>query len=269
MSSTRFKRGKGCVIASTAKIARGAVLGERVRVADWAIIGDNVTIGNDCFIGPHVILGEPTRDFYHDPKAYRPKPTTIGARSVIRAFACIYAGVRIGEEFECGPSISIRENAAIGVRCKIGNASDIQGECTIGDGCRFHSSVHIPQFTKIGNYVWLFPFVLMLNDPAAPTARGVKLRGPTVGDYSVVMARSLLMPGVTLGQHVVVAANSKVTRDFADWTMIAGDPAKKVCDSRKFFHLTDGEVRRPYPWMLHWREGTPWERKIPIEWQRG
>jgi serine acetyltransferase len=97
----------------------------------------------------------------------------------------------------------------------------------------------------------------------------MELKGPTVGSYSVILARSLLMPGVTLGKHVVVSANSKVSRSFEDWAMVKGDPAEKVCDSRQFFYTDGDRVFRPYPWMLHRRAGFPWEKNIPPEWEVG
>jgi len=120
----------------------------------------------------------------------------------------------------------------------------------------------------IGNYVWMFPYVLLLNAPIAPLPPGLELQGPDVGDYSVVLVRALIMAGVKLGQHAVVAANSRVTRDVTDWMMVRGDPAKEVCDSRRFVYRSGGKPYRPYPWMIHHPSGYPWEDDIPPEWKQ-
>lgn len=246
-----------------------ANLGKQVQIGPGAIIYENVTIGDDCFIGPHVILGEPTKAYYTDPDEYQRPPTVIGTGSIIRAHTCIYAGVRIGENFQSGSFVTIRENTVIEAECRVGSYNDIQGECTIGKGCAFHSSVHIAQYSTIGNYVWIFPYTLILNAPVAPIPHGMQLEGATIGDYSVLLAKSLLMAGVTLGKHVVVAANSKVTRDVPDWIMVHGDPAKEIGDSRKFIFRHKGKLYRPYPWMLHRKDGYPWEHEIPSEWELG
>ena len=267
MKGYRFKLGGDCRIASTAIISDSVVLGSRVLIGAGAILHEKVVIGDGCFIGPHVILGEPTRAYYQNPTQYESEPTTVGPRSIIRANTCIYAGVRIGGEFECGPFVNIREGTVIGSRCRIGSYCDIQGECTIGDGCRFHSSVHITQFSTIGNFVWMFPYVLTLNAPIAPIPPDMQLLGPTIGDYSVILSRSLLMARVRLGKHVVIGANSRVMKDFGDWVMAAGDPAKEICDSRKFICSYDGKLYRPFPWMRHRLEEYPSHEQIPPEWE--
>jgi len=263
---SRFARGEDCEIASTARINEGVVLGNHVRIGDWALIEKGVTIEDDCFIGPHVIVGEPTRDYYKDPKRYEPKATTIGAGSIIRANSCIYSGVVIGKGFECGSFVSIREETIIGDRCSVGTYGDIQGKCSIGDDCRFHCSVHVTQYSSIGSFVWMFAKVLMLNAPVAPLPPGLELKGPKVGDYCVILSNSVLFPGVTLGMHVVVAANSKVAKDVPDWMMVGGDPAREICDSRKFFYLDGDKIIRPYPWMVHRKDNYPWKDEIPPEW---
>lgn len=268
MTSTVYdlKFGKDCEIASTATIHKSVILGNRVRVSNWAVIGENVIVEDDCFIGTNVILGEPTRAYYKNPRDYKPAHTVIGKMSIIRSHTCIYSGVEISSDFECGSFVNIRENTVIGSKCKIGSYCDIQGECKIGEGSRFHSSVHIAQFSNIGKYVWIFPYVLLLNAPIAPMPPDMECKGPTIGDYSVILARAIIMSGITSGKHVVVAANSKVTKDFSDWIMVSGDPAKEICDSRKFIFSNGNKTYHPYPWMLHKKIGFPWEHNIPPEW---
>ncbi len=249
---------KGSVIAATASVSKSAKLGQRIRIGPGAVIGDGVEIGNNCFVGSGSIIGEPTRDYYKNPDAYAPPPTRLGDNCIIRAHCCVYAGASIGDEFECGSYVQIREGSAIEKNCKVGSYCDIQGECRIGQGCRLHSSVHVAQYSSIGNYVWLFPYTLLLNAPIAPLPPGLEMKGPTIGDYSVILSRSMLMPGIHLGIHAVVAANSRVAFDVKDWTMVAGDPAKIVCDSRKVAIAHQGVLYKPYPWMKHRPEMINW-----------
>lgn len=50
----------------------------------------------------------------------------------------------IGDAFQTGHNVLIREKTAIGDRVAIGTAAVIEGDCTIGDDVRLQSLVYIP-----------------------------------------------------------------------------------------------------------------------------
>jgi UDP-3-O-[3-hydroxymyristoyl] glucosamine N-acyltransferase len=68
--------------------------------------------------------------------------------------------------------------------------SDLQGHCEIGDYVRFHSNVHIGQKSKIGNFVWIFPYVVLTNDPYPPSNN---LVGVTVHDFAAIATMSVIL----------------------------------------------------------------------------
>jgi len=51
-----------------------------------------------------------------------------------------------------------------------------------------------------------------------------------IGDYVYIGYNSLIMPGVTIGDHVLVAAGSVVTKSVPDNVVVAGNPARIICD---------------------------------------
>ena len=73
--------------------------------------------------------------------------------------------------------MTIRENSNIGEHVRIGTLSDIQGYCQIGNYVNMHSNVHVAQASIIHDYVWLFPYVVLTNDPQPPsmTTAGVEI----------------------------------------------------------------------------------------------
>jgi acetyltransferase-like isoleucine patch superfamily enzyme len=55
--------------------------------------------------------------------------------------------------------------------------------------------------------------------------------GPvTIGDRACVFSRATILPGVTVGEGAVVAAGSVVARDVPPYTVVAGNPARKIGD---------------------------------------
>lgn len=244
-------------------ISKNAKVGINVRIADNTTIYDNVEIGDDSIICNDCVLGEPLKSYYSDIN-YNNPTLKIGANSIIRSHCIIYAGSEFGKNFSCGHRVTIRENVIAGNYFSIGTLSDIQGYVQIGDYCRFHSNVHIGQQSTIGNFVFLFPYVVFANDPHPPSNI---LKGPTIGDYTQIAVHSVILPMVIIGKNSLVGANSTVNRNFGDEIFISGSPAKAICS------ITDIESREKvgsshYPWMYNFERGMPWEGIGYEEWLR-
>jgi acetyltransferase-like isoleucine patch superfamily enzyme len=217
------------------------------------MVFDNVEIGEDVIVGPNVTLGEPRASYYSDSHYVNP-PLHIGPRSLIRSGSVIYAGVGLGEGFECGHHVTIREGSLIAGHCKVGTLSDIQGECRIDEYSRLHSNVHVGQGSFVGKYVWLFPYAVLTNDPRPPSEQR---EGVTIEDYAVVAAGAILLPGVRVGQGALVGAHALVRDDVPPMTVVAGRPASRIGDVRFIRSVDTGEPA--YPWPLRFKRGMPWE----------
>jgi acetyltransferase-like isoleucine patch superfamily enzyme len=149
--------------------------------------------------------------------------------------------------------VTVREKTIAGKNFQIGTLSDIQGDCTIGDYVRFHSNVHIGQKSKIGNYVWIFPYVVLTNDPHPPSNI---LLGVTVEDFAVIATMSVILPNVTIARGTLITAHSCVTKSTEENMLYRGAPAKKVCPASKI-RLQDGSRKPAYPWIKHFHRGYP------------
>ena len=51
-----------------------------------------------------------------------------------------------------------------------------------------------------------------------------------IKEGAIIAVRSTIMPGVSIGKNAVVSAGSVVEHDVADYTIVKGVPAKKVCE---------------------------------------
>lgn len=242
------------MIHETAIISPNSKIGKNVEIGPYTIIHQNVTIDNDVQIGSHCEIGIPT------PLA-KLNSLLIGANSVIRSHSVLYIGSNIGNNFATGHGVSVRENSQIGRDVQLGSRTDIQGDCTIGDYTKMHADVHIGKLSKIGKFCWLFPEVLLTNDPTPPSD---ELLGVTLEDYVIVAAKALLMPGITLKQDTVVAAGSIVNIDIPEGKLVQGNPAKIVCNANVLRMKNDIRIKA-YPWYKRFFRGYPEE--VVLKWQ--
>jgi len=234
------------MIHPTAIVSPHAAIGEGVKIGAFCIIHDHVTIGAGSTVGAYCELGLPT------PLATT-KELVIGRDAIIRSHCTFYAGSVFGDGLMTGHQATVRENTRAGLNLQIGTLNDIQGHCTIGDYVRFQSSVLIGQQSRIGNFVRIYPYVVLTNDPHPPSNI---VQGPTINDYAVIATMVTVFPGVTIGEHAVVGAHSCVTRDIAAGMLAIGSPAKTI---RKASEITlkDGSENVAYPWTRHFHRGFP------------
>lgn len=234
------------------RISTKSTIGRNVRIGDNTIIFDNVVIEDNVTIAHNCVIGEPLNEYYIN-SGYENPVTIIGNNSLIRSHSIIYAGNKLGNNISFGHRVTLRENNQIGHHSVIGTLSDIQGNVVIGQYSRLYSNVHIAQYSKVGDYVFIYPYVVMTNDPYPPS---YDLIGCTVGDYTQIAAHCTVLSGVVVGANCLVSANSVIKNNLPDYTLAMGDPAKAIIDLRNFVILGKG---RMYPWMYRFSKGMPWE----------
>lgn len=234
------------------RISPKAIIGKNVRIGDDTVIFENVVIEDNVTIAHNCIIGEPLNDYYSNPE-YENPITIIGANSLIRSHAIIYAGNRLGEEVTTGHRITLRENNLIGHHSLIGTCVDIQGNAIVGNYCRLYSSVTIAPLSVIGNYVSIYAFVVLANDPYPPSE---DLKGCTISDYTQIAAHSTILSGVRIGNNCLIGSGSVVNHHVPDYSLVMGNPAKLIMDIRKFVIPGKGRL---YPWMSRFSRGLPWE----------
>lgn len=232
------------MIHSSAIISSRAKIHENVTISAFCIIHDNVEILAGTSIGSYSEIGIETEHAMVD-------SLIIGENSTIRSHASIYIGSKIGGHFQTGHYVTIRENSDIGHHCQIGSRGDIQGDCSIGNYTKMHADVHIGKESKIGNYVWMFPEVLLTNDPTPPSNT---LIGVTVEDFVVLAAKVLVLPGVTIEKDAVISAASVVKENVPAGKLMSGSPAKALC-SAKILRMHGNPKEKAYPWRKRFHRG--------------
>lgn len=233
-------------IHHTALISQGAKIGFNVKIGPFTSISDNVEIGEGTVIDGYCEIG------YSTPRS-QGRALLIGPHSQIRSHSVIYEGSTFGSELITGHRVTVREGVSAGKNLQIGTLSDIQGDCLIGDYVRFHSGVFVSKHSQIGSFVWLFPHVVLTEDPHPPSNF---LVGVILEDFAAIAAGSILLPGVRIGKQSLVGAGSVVATNVDPGMVVIGVPAKPICKASEI-KLKDGTDRPAYPWTTHFHRGYP------------
>jgi acetyltransferase-like isoleucine patch superfamily enzyme len=205
-----------------------------------------MTIGADVQLGEDVILQQPCV-LGQLPRSGDPAPTIVGAGSVVRSFAVIYAGAILGSRVEVGHSALIREDNHVGNDSSIGSHSILEGRCRIGNRVRVHSMCFLSS-ALVCDDVFVGPGAVFTDDPHPPCPSFIECnQRVTVEDGAKIGARALLLPGVTIGAGALVGAGAVVTRDVPPGVVVVGNPAAIVnrVDELECFA---GIYSRAYEW---------------------
>lgn len=128
----------------------------------------------------------------------------------------------------------IGENCDIQMRCRflngrkvtLGNRNVVNFGCLL-DGRKFSITT--------GNEVSIGPEATILTLGHDPQSSSFEDQGGdvTIGDRAWIAYRAIILPGVTIGEGAVVAAGAIVTKDVEPFTIVAGNPARKIGDRNK------------------------------------
>lgn len=123
---------------------------------------------------------------------------------------------------DAGTNINVQRKVTMGRRVRIGNNSGIgigsviQGNVSIGCNvmmgpeCFIYTQNHSHKRTDI-------PMIQQGYEEEKPVI---------IGDDVWIGSRVTILPGVKIGRGVVIGAGSVVTKDFPDYVVIGGNPAK-------------------------------------------
>lgn len=186
------------------------------------IVFPNVSLGVETRLDLFVIVGKPPRDCGDGELE-----TIIGDKGMIRSHTVIYAGNKIGANFQTGHQVMVRENNIIGDNVSIGTGSVIEHHVRIEDDVRIHSQAFIPEYCVLRQGAWVGPNVVLTN-AKYPNRDDTKknLAGVVLEKNAVIGANATLLPGITIGESAVIGAGSVVVRDVPPHATAYGNPAQ-------------------------------------------
>ena len=155
---------------------------------------EDVEIGENCFISPlaHIF-------------AERGRKISIGNNSFVAADSVLHGPLTIGNEVA------------------------INHHCTLDGG---RAGIIIADQARLAAYTHLYAFNHGMKMDAPIYDQAVSSKGIYIGRDVWVGADVGITDGVRIGDHAVIGMNSQVTKDVADFAIVAGNPAQVIGDRR-------------------------------------
>lgn len=108
-------------------------------------------------------------------------------------------------------------NVKVGINCWIGPFTiiDGSGNLSIGDNCTISTGVHIYTHDNIKK---------TLSGGNFP----IDYDRVSIGECSYIGPQSIVVKGTNIGKHCVIAANSFISNNVPDYSIVAGNPGKII-----------------------------------------
>jgi acetyltransferase-like isoleucine patch superfamily enzyme len=126
----------------------------------------------------------------------------------------------------------VRADAADDVSLERGVRVTEKGGVTVGENTNINTGVVLDGRggLQIGAKVNISPEALILtaeHDARSPDFGGVR-SAVVIGDRAWISTRAMVLPGSRVGEGAVVAAGAVVRGEVEPWSIVAGNPARKV-----------------------------------------
>jgi maltose O-acetyltransferase len=146
-------------------------------------------------------------------RQFQRSPSHGNLKRLKEAFRRCGDDVFIESGFYCdyGHYISLGSRVYINANCTFLDA----GEIVIGDDCLIGPNVQILAVSHDA-------------DPSLRLAKHSYAIDTRIGENVWIGAGAIILPGVSVGAHSIVGAGAVVSRDVAENTRVAGNPAKEI-----------------------------------------
>jgi UDP-2-acetamido-3-amino-2,3-dideoxy-glucuronate N-acetyltransferase len=141
-------------------------------------------------------------------------------------------GAKIGKGTKIWHFCNVMSKVDIGDDCSFGQNVFIANNVKIGNGVKVQNNVSIYEGVEIEDFAFCGPsmvFTNVLNPRCEFPQRGSDFYGRTlVRRGASIGANATIVCGNTIGRYAFIAAGTVITKDVADYALMAGVPGRRI-----------------------------------------
>lgn len=138
--------------------------------------------------------------------------------------------VQIGKGTRIWQFSNIMNGVSIGENCNIGQNSFIEGGVKLGNHVTVKNNVALYSGVTCEDDVFLGPNCVFTNvlTPRSFVSRKNEFLPTLVKHGATICANATIVCGHTIGEYAMVGAGAVVTKNIPPYTLVVGNPAKKI-----------------------------------------
>jgi len=147
---------------------------------------------------------------------------------MIHPTAIIGKNVKIGENTKIWHYTHVMDNITIGDSVIIGQNCFIAAD--IPDGCKIQNNVSVYKGVELSKNVFLGPSAVLTNvlNPRAFIEKKSEFKKTIIGEGATIGANATIICGVKIGEYAMVGAGAVVTKNVEPYSLVVGNPAKRI-----------------------------------------
>lgn len=156
--------------------------------------------------------------------------------------------IEMKEQYKIDKSSFVGENTKIGFGTRIWQFCNIMNDVEIGENCNIGQNAFIESGVKLGNHVTMKNNISLYNGviceddvflgpncvftnvltPRSFVSRKNEFLPTVIKKGASIGANATIICGKTIGEYAMIGAGAVVTKDVPPFTLVVGNPAKKI-----------------------------------------
>ena len=148
----------------------------------------------------------------------------------IHASAIVDDGAQLGAGTRVWHFAHVCAGARIGAGCSLGQGVYVGNDVRIGANVKIQNNVSVYDAVTLEDDVFCGPSMVFTNvhNPRSAVPRKNEYRPTLVKRGATLGANCTVVCGTTIGRYALVGAGAVVSRDVADFALVAGVPARRI-----------------------------------------
>ena len=138
--------------------------------------------------------------------------------------------VILGKDVSIWHFCHIMSGSNIGEKSILGQNVMIGNNVKIGKGCKIQNNVSVYEGVELEDNVFCGPSCVFTNviNPRSFINRKTEYRKTLVQEGATIGANATIVCGIKIGKFSLIGAGAVVTKDVKDFSIMAGNPARKI-----------------------------------------